>query len=198
MESTEKWIACVASAVWRPRKYSATTPPPPVNRVDSGRSGENSATTLPPLNRVSTLGDHGKILLLPSPPPPLNRVDDLALHTKGAAPLGKSWICDWFVTYPDARWHISSIVDSSSQAHILLASTHVAPMLLCGPDQFQRAAAQYYSALGHYGTVVNNLSRHNLIMPGGHHQLTTPYNSTQLYLVFSWWCPRSVRLATKN
>ena len=46
--------------------------PPPLNRVDSGRSRGNSATT----------------------PPPLNRVDDLALHTKGAAPLGKSWICD--------------------------------------------------------------------------------------------------------
>ena len=24
------------------------------------------------------------------------------------------------------------------------------------------------------------------LMPGGHHQLTTPYNSTQLSLVFSW------------
>ena len=29
-----------------------------------------------------------------------------------------------------------------------------------------------------------------ILMPGGHHQLTTPYNSTQLSLVFSWWCPR--------
>ena len=36
------------------------------------------------------------------------------------------------------------------------------------------------------------------LMPGGHHQLTTPYNSTQLSLVFSWWCPRSLRLATKD
>ena len=37
-----------------------------------------------------------------------------------------------------------------------------------------------------------------ILMPGGHHQLTTPYNSTQLSLVFSWWYPRSLRLATKD
>ena len=46
-------------------------PPPPLNRVGFRRSRKNSATTPPPLNRF-----------------------DLALHTKGAAPLGKSWICD--------------------------------------------------------------------------------------------------------
>ena len=49
---------------WRPRKISATTPPPPpLNRIGFWRSRKNSATTPPPLNRV-----------------------DMALHTK-AGPL---------------------------------------------------------------------------------------------------------------
>ena len=47
-------------------------PLPPLNRAGFWRPRKNSATTPPPLNRV-----------------------DLALHTKGAASLGKSWICDW-------------------------------------------------------------------------------------------------------
>ena len=62
----------------RPRKISATTPPPPpLNHIGIRRPRKMSATT---------------------PPPPLNRVD-LALGTKGAPSLGKSWICDCTVYY---------------------------------------------------------------------------------------------------
>ena len=58
----------------RSQKISATSPPPPLNRDGFRRSQKFSATTPPPLNR-----------------------GDLALHTKGAPSLGKSWICDCIV-----------------------------------------------------------------------------------------------------
>ena len=67
-------------------KYHATTTPPPLNRVGFWRPLKIMPLPPPPLNRAG-FGDHGKFL---------NRVD-LALHTKGAASLGKSWICDWFI-----------------------------------------------------------------------------------------------------
>ena len=94
----------------------STTPPPHWIASAVGHHGKIIATTPPPPHWIaSAFGNHGTILLLPpppqlnrvgfrrprknsatTPPPPLNRVD-LALHTKGAASLGKSWICDWIL-----------------------------------------------------------------------------------------------------
>ena len=61
--------------------------PPPLNRVGFRRPPKNSATTPPPLNRVGFRRPRKNSA---TTPPPLNRVDL-------AAPLGKSWICDWSV-----------------------------------------------------------------------------------------------------
>ena len=75
------------------RQIPGTTPPTESRRLLE--TTEKFCYYPPPQWIASAFGDHGKILLLP-PPHPLNRVD-LALHTKGASPLGKSWICDdWF------------------------------------------------------------------------------------------------------
>ena len=70
------------------RKIHGTTPPHWIVPA-------LETTEPPPLNRVG-FGDHGT--------PPLNRVD-LALDTKGAASLGKSWIFDWNVIFNQTCAH---------------------------------------------------------------------------------------------
>ena len=83
----------------------------------------------PPPLIAMPFGDDRKFLLLPPPatesrrrletaenvcyyPPPLN-LGDLALHTKGAPSLGKSWICDctlyYFALVTVNRWLIFKI-----------------------------------------------------------------------------------------
>ena len=89
-------------------------PPPPLNRVGLRRRRWKISATPPPHWIASAYGgDHGRFPLLPPPhwiasayggdhgrfpllpPPPLSHVD-LALRTKGAPSLGRSWICDWY------------------------------------------------------------------------------------------------------
>ena len=74
-----------------PRKNSATTPPPPTESHRFSGTTEKFCYYPPPLNRVGFRGPRKKFCYYP--PSPLNRVD-LALRTKGAPSLGKSWICD--------------------------------------------------------------------------------------------------------
>ena len=84
--------------VWRSLKHSTT--PPPLNRDGFRRSEKISATTPPPLNRD---GFRRSQKISATTPPPLN-LGDLALHTKGAPSLGKSWICDCNVTHSDNEY----------------------------------------------------------------------------------------------
>ena len=73
------------------REHFCYYPPPPLNRDGFRRSQKISATTPPPTEsrRLPEITEN----FCYYPPPPLN-LGDLALHTKGAPSLGKSWICD--------------------------------------------------------------------------------------------------------
>ena len=66
----------------------------------------------------------------------------------------------------------------------LLCSCYIRSMLLC---YYVTAYFTFYTTM-----IVVQLPNN----ARGHHQITTPYNSTQLSLVFSWCCPWFSRLAT--